>query len=99
MKVVYAKHPPYKDGHLADVADTMQHAGEPTIRCVERDGEYFALEGSHRLYLCHRYGIVPKLVLVHEELPSDGVLNNYWARVGETLPRYEFAHINVLDLR
>lgn len=96
--VVYAKHPPYTDGHLADIQDEMDHAGEPTIRVVQRgEKTYFALEGSHRLYEAHQRGITPKLVVVIEELGNE--LDGFWQKTSNTLPRYEFEHAFVLELK
>jgi hypothetical protein len=37
--------------------------GTPTIRVVEYRGDYYATEGSHRLYAAHYLGLVPKLVV------------------------------------
>jgi hypothetical protein len=49
MKTIYAKHEPYTDGHYDEVMREMEVQGQPTIRCVERNGQLYALEGSHRL--------------------------------------------------
>ena len=96
--VVYAKHLPYTDGHLADIQDEMDHAGSPTIRVVQRgEKTYFALEGSHRLYESHQRGITPKLVVVVEELGTE--LDTYWMKIESSLPRYEFEHAYVLTLK
>lgn len=94
---VYAKHPPYTDGHLADIQDEMDHAGPPTIRVVERGEKvYFALEGSHRLFEAHQRGIIPKLVVVIEEL--DDELGSYWNKITDTLPKYVFERAYVMKL-
>ncbi len=99
MKTIYAKHEPYLDGHLQKVADEMDLAGPPTIRCVQRDpgsDVYFALEGSHRIAICHRRGIEPKIVLEQKE--GDESLDAFWDRVAPTLPRYDFEAVHVLDM-
>lgn len=97
MRSVYAKHLPYADGHLARVAADMDVAGEPTIRCVDRGGKLFALEGSHRLALAFERGMVPKIVIVIQD--TDESLDAFWDRVAPELPRYDFDHVNVLDLK
>ena len=38
MTTVLAKHEPYGDGHLGDVADTMQHAGPSRQRLYRNEG-------------------------------------------------------------
>lgn len=96
MKVVYAKHEPYKDGNLGLVNDELELAGPPTIRVIKRGDEYFAVEGSHRLYLCHKKGIIPKLVSLIPDLPED--MDEYWNSIIKDLPRYEFDHVLVLDM-
>ncbi len=96
MKTVFAKHLPYKDGHLARVSAEMDAAGIPTIRVMKRGDLYFALEGSHRLFLCWERGIEPKLVI--ETIDTDPTLESYWQRIAATLPRYDFKHVQVLDL-
>lgn len=96
MKVVYAKHAPYLNGHLEIVNDDMNNAGTPTIRVIEQDGDYYALEGSHRLYLAHQKGLIPKLVVLKPELGED--LDVFWTRVSPNLPRYEFEHAFVMEL-
>lgn len=62
---VYAKHLPYEDGHLGEVAADMLRLGAPTIRVIWADGKLCALEGSHRLAVCHHLGLTP-LLLVEE---------------------------------
>lgn len=96
---VYAKHLPYPDAvRTMLVADEMQLGGPPTIRVVQYDGKYFALEGSHRLALAHANGIVPKLVVLPVHDDDSGELNTFWQRVAPTLPRYDFEHVEVLVL-
>lgn len=96
MKTVYAKHEPYTNGHIGLVADELDHAGPPTIRVIEQNGAYYALEGSHRLYLAHQRGLIPKLVVMKPELGED--LDTFWNRVSPDLPRYDFDHAFVLNL-
>lgn len=93
---VYAKHPPYPDAvRLNVVSDEMMWAGAPTIRCSMFNNELFALEGSHRLYLAHRTGLAPKIVVE----PNDGILpHDYWYRVKNSLPKYWFPLVHVLRL-
>lgn len=95
MTVIYAKHPPYLDGHLGRVAHDMDVAGAPTIRAIEYHGELFALEGSHRLALTHARGVPPKVVLLE---PDAAGCDEFFDRVRATLPRYEFDHVLILDL-
>ncbi len=96
MRTIYAKHEPYKNGHIADVAAVMDVAGQPTIRAIERNGDLYALEGSHRLALCFERGIEPKIVL--EIRDTDESLDSFWDRVAPDLPRYDFDTVHVLDL-
>ena len=61
---VFAKHDPYWDTmHVSAVIEYMRAAGTPTIRVVEYHGDYYATEGSHRLYAAHMLGLVPKWVI------------------------------------
>lgn len=96
MKRIYAKHLPYTDGHLGKVALDMEHAGAPTIRCMQIGEDFYALEGSHRLACAHRFGLEPKLVVHEPELNTDR--DGYWLRVSQTLPAYDFPHVHVLKL-
>jgi len=96
MKRVFAKHPPYEDGHLGEVALDMDHHGAPTIRVMKFEGDYYALEGSHRLAVADHRGVTPKLVVEIEE--TDALPSEHWKRVADTLPLYEFEHALVLDL-
>lgn len=91
---IFAKHPPYKDGHLGEVALDMEHAGSPTIRVVRFEGEFYALEGSHRLALAHENGLVPKIVLLDAD--SEGC-DDFYRRIRTTLPVYEFEHVLLLE--
>jgi hypothetical protein len=96
MRTVYAKHEPYEDGQLANVVEEMRIQGPPTVRVVERDGLYFALEASHRLAAAHHLGIQPRLVVVTPE--ADETLETFWARVAPQLPIYDFPCVHVLHL-
>ena len=86
---VFAKHEPYTDGHLGEVLDAMQKLGAPTIEVVEWRGDYFAIEGSHRLAVAHHLGIVPLLiVLVPDHI--DPETEAFWERAKTTLPHYSW---------
>lgn len=91
---IFAKHPPYQDGHLEEVALDMVHAKEPTIRVVEFEGEFYALEGSHRLALAHEYGLVPKIIILDADLVG---CDDFYRRIRDTLPVYEFEHVLKLE--
>ena len=96
MKVVYAKHEPYINGHLGEVASEMQQVGAPTLRVMSHNGKLCATEGSHRLAAAHALGLIPKLVI---EVPdTDGLLNEHWDSISQVLPTYNFDSVLVLDL-
>jgi len=59
-------------------------------------GDFYALEGSHRLAVAHHRGEIPKLVVEIEEV--DALPSDHWGRVAVNLPVYEFEHSMVLDL-
>ena len=87
---VFAKHDPYwATGHLAKVKDEMATLGDPCIKVVEWRGDYFAVEGSHRLCAAHELGLAPKLEI---EFPdrSDSSDERFWDRVRVTLPHYSW---------
>lgn len=86
MTTVFAKHEPYDTGHLGDVVEEMRLTGAPTIRVMEVDGGYAALEGSHRLAAAHYLGLGPKLIQLEPDSPS----SISWDRVLPTLPAYEW---------
>ena len=96
MKRVYAKHLPYTNGHYAKVFHDMEVAGEPTIRVLEYKGKYCAVEGSHRIAACHDHGLIPKLVVLKEDLEGR---DDYWDKVLAGLPFYDFDHVMVLNLK
>ena len=96
MRTVRAKHLPYETGHLGDVVAEMRTQGAPTIRVMEFNGELYATEGSHRLAAAHYLGEVPKLVV--EIAETDVLPDEYWTRVSESLPIYDFEHVLVLRL-
>lgn len=96
MKRVFAKHLPYEDGHLGEVANDMDVHGAPTIRVMKVNDDYYALEGSHRLAVAHHRGEIPKLVVEIEE--TDALPSSHWLKVADTLPLYEFEHTMVLEL-
>lgn len=80
---IYAKHAPYDDGHLGEVAADMLRLGAPTIRVIWADGKLCALEGSHRLAVCHHLGLMPLLLV--EEPDLDAPIH---AEVLASLPTY-----------
>ena len=85
---VFAKHDPYWDtGHLGKVMHDMLIFGAPTIRVVEYHGDYFAIEGSHRLYAAHIMGLPPTLVVEPSDRndPSD---EEFLDIVKQRLPHY-----------
>lgn len=96
MRTVYAKHEPYEDGQLAEVLQEMRVLGAPTIRVIERDGLFFALEGSHRLAAAHELGIEPNLVVLTPDAGED--LETFWGRIAPGLPLYDFESVQVLHL-
>lgn len=61
--VVVAPNSPYKD-HLEYVSNEMKRLGPPRLRAIwlRRLGVWFAAEGSHRIAVAHRDGIVPVLI-------------------------------------
>ncbi len=97
MKSIYAKHEPYTDGHYDEVMREMEVQGQPTIRCVERNGNLYALEGSHRLAVAFSSGVEPKVVVLTQD--ADEGLDAFWDRVAPNLPRYDFDRVHVLDMR
>ena len=86
---IWAKHKPYEDGRLGEVGLDMDHAGAPTIRCLEIDGEFYAIEGSHRLAQAHERGLIPKIIVLEPDLPGT-------PRKPNGLPRYDFPDIWIL---
>lgn len=96
MKTIYAKHEPYENGHLGEVVDEMKLTGAPTIRVIEFEGGFYAVEGSHRLASAFHLGLEPKIVILPED--SEG-LTEYWARIAKTLPSYDYKFCHILDLR
>jgi hypothetical protein len=84
---IFAKHEPYTDGHLGKVTAEMQEMGAPTIKVVEWRGDFYAVEGSHRLAAAHHLGLVPVLVV---SVPDhvDQSDEEFWERVRTTLPHY-----------
>ena len=91
---IYAKHPPYRDGHLGRVAHDMEIAGAPTIRAIWYKGELFALEGSHRLALAHERGIPPKVIILDPDVTG---AEEFFDAVRGTLPVYEWEHVLALS--
>lgn len=94
MKTIYAKHEPYRNGHLGKVVEEMKLTGPPTIRAIKFDDKYFALEGSHRLCSAHLLDMIPKIVVLRQDSPE---MTDHWRKVAETLPSYDFDHLLVFD--
>lgn len=85
---IWAKHEP-EPGHLRDVIEDMRELGAPTIRCVDWRGEYYALEGSHRLRAAFELGLEPFLEIVApERLQGDD--EAFWEKMKEGLPGYSW---------
>lgn len=85
---VFAKHEPYYDtGHLGVVVEQMKELGPPTINVVEWRGDYFATEGSHRLYAAHMLGLMPELVVSDPER-HDSSDEEFLEIVKTRLPHY-----------
>lgn len=94
---VCAKHEPYWDtGHIGAVVEEMRIFGAPTIRVMERNGCFCALEGSHRLHAAAYLGMEPNLVVEIVDLP-DYIEDDEFTVV--KLPAVTFDHAHVLDLR
>lgn len=91
---IYAKHPPYRDGHLGRVAHDMDLAGAPTIRAIRFGGELFALDGSHRLALAHERGVPPKVIILE---PDAAGCEEFFERVRGSLPAYDFDYVLALE--
>jgi hypothetical protein len=84
---VFAKHAPYSDGHLGKVVNEMRWLGAPIVRVVEWGGEFFALEGSHRLAAAHWLGLVPQLIVETPERAAEDD-ERFWDRLKAVLPAY-----------
>ncbi len=85
---IWAKHDTDPDRYQ-DVLLEMLKLGPPTIRCVEFGGEFYAIEGSHRLKAAHALGLHPVVELVKAEL-SWGLVDEFWDMVRLTLPPYSW---------
>lgn len=90
MKRVYAKHLPYKNGHYSKVFHEMTLNNDgPIIKVLETgNNEFCAVEGSHRLASAYFQKKVPRLIVVEPD--GDGLPDEYWNKIKETLPVYEF---------
>lgn len=85
---VYAKHDPYwETGHLGEVVAEMRELGAPTIKVVEWRGDYFAIEGSHRLCAAYHLGVTPNVV-VEDQDRHDPDGEAFWESLRATLPHY-----------
>ena len=90
---VFAKHEPYNNGHLGEVVTEMKKMGTPRITVVEWRGDYFAIEGSHRLAAAHYLELVPDLNIIEPDYisPQD---ESFWEQVKKTLPHYSWLKNN-----
>jgi hypothetical protein len=61
------------------------------------NGEYFALEGSHRLACAHYYGLVPKLNIIPQD-STDPTNEEYWDKLRQELPHYTWEIIEECPL-
>jgi hypothetical protein len=52
---------------LEAIKSEMLTLGAPSVRCVEAGGEWYAIEGTHRLAAACELGLVPEIVEVTEE--------------------------------
>ncbi len=92
MIKIYAKHLPYfETGHLGEVIAEMREMGRPTIRAVEYDGDYFAVEGSHRLAAAHYLKLTPELRILKQDSGSNS--HEFWFKIKKELPVYEFGEL------
>ena len=72
----------------------MREKGAPAINVVEYRGDYFATEGSHRLYAAWCLGLVPEMIVSYPER-FDKDDEEFWDRVKERLPHYTWIKDNV----
>jgi hypothetical protein len=86
---IFAKHEPYTDGHLGEVLEQMKKLGAPTIEVVEWRGDYFAVEGSHRLAAAHELGLAPTLIVSVPDL-LEPEAEAFWEQVKQALPHYSW---------
>lgn len=85
---VFAKHDPYEStGHLGEVMHEMMILGAPKIKVVEYRGDYYALEGSHRLACAHYFGLVPILEVVQPD-STDPADESFWDKLKDELTSY-----------
>lgn len=87
---VFAKHDPYySTGHLGRVVEEMKELGTPTIKVVEWRGDYFAIEGSHRLAAAFYLGLKPELSIQDQDRlsPED---EQFWEKLRDELPHYSW---------
>jgi hypothetical protein len=94
MTIIFAKHEPYDDGHLGRVAFDMDVMGPPTIKAIRFGNELYALEGSHRLALAHHHKIIPKVIILEPDIAG---CDDFFERIRDTLPKYEFEYLLILE--
>src|ERR1035437_1859173 len=85
---VFAKHDPYySTGHLGEVVAEMKVLGPPTINVIDYRGDYYALEGSHRLAAAYFLGLVPNIKVLEPDR-TDPVDEKFWDHMKDSLPSY-----------
>lgn len=95
---IYAKHEPYDDGHLGEVLNDMEVAGQPTIRVMKFNSLYCAIEGSHRLAAAYYNDLEPKIVVEIADIPTSSEIESYFMSLIKRLPYYDFPHVHILNL-
>ena len=65
----------------------MDRLGAPRIQVVEWRGDYFAVEGSHRLCAAFELGLTPDLEILESER-HDSEDEGFWSSVKQRLPHY-----------
>lgn len=97
MKVVYAKHLPYKNGHYSTVFKEMELNDDgPIIRVIQIDeNEYCAVEGSHRLACAFFLKKIPRLIVLTPD--EQGLSFEFWTNIKLKLPKYKFDSVLVME--
>ena len=87
---VFAKHDPYwNTTQPSKVINEMEELGPPTINVVAYRGDYFATEGSHRLFAAWLLELVPNLIISDPER-FDQSDEEFWETVKERIPHYSW---------
>lgn len=61
---IYLSHDHYDPDHLVEVKAEMAKLGSPTIRVIDADGGYWAVEGCHRLRAAEELGVPVNVVVL-----------------------------------